>query len=265
MGRNGTNSEADGDSYLASLSDLMVGMLFIFIIMLMAFALSYRSAQESSETKGAESEGQRRALECLLRKNQLLLADMLNDINHSLIDQRVNVAVDTTQGILRMKDSVLFDKGRAELREDGRHAIGLVATQLREKAFCYVGASFRHPSCPKQAQDIIEAIYVEGHTDSDPIRGGVFQSNWDLSTTRAIKTFQEMGRLFPGLFEARNGHDLSLVGVSGYADTRPISPNNIETNKEKNRRIDVRFLLRTPTKDDIDQAIKNSAGGKGKC
>ena len=35
----------DDDSYLASVSDLMVGMLFVFIIMLMGFALSYRSAE----------------------------------------------------------------------------------------------------------------------------------------------------------------------------------------------------------------------------
>ena len=35
-------------SYLASVSDLMVGMLFVFIIMLMAFALSFRVAEDEA-------------------------------------------------------------------------------------------------------------------------------------------------------------------------------------------------------------------------
>jgi hypothetical protein len=35
-------------SYLVSVSDLMVGMLFIFIIILMAFALNFRIAQEDA-------------------------------------------------------------------------------------------------------------------------------------------------------------------------------------------------------------------------
>ena len=35
-------------SYLVSVSDLMVGMLFIFIIILMAFALNFRVAQDDA-------------------------------------------------------------------------------------------------------------------------------------------------------------------------------------------------------------------------
>lgn len=44
----------DDDSYLASVSDLMVGLLFIFIIMLMAFALNFRAAEERTATSGTE-------------------------------------------------------------------------------------------------------------------------------------------------------------------------------------------------------------------
>ena len=45
------------ESYLASLSDLMVGMLFFFIILLMAFALNFHAAEQKSadaEKKSAE-------------------------------------------------------------------------------------------------------------------------------------------------------------------------------------------------------------------
>jgi chemotaxis protein MotB len=61
--RRGAPAESE-DSYLASVSDLMVGMLFIFVIMLMAFALNYRTAEhearvtldELQEDKGAIAE-----------------------------------------------------------------------------------------------------------------------------------------------------------------------------------------------------------------
>jgi chemotaxis protein MotB len=39
---------AEEESYFVSVSDLMVGMLFVFIIVLMAFALNFRSAQEEA-------------------------------------------------------------------------------------------------------------------------------------------------------------------------------------------------------------------------
>lgn len=38
----------EDDSYLASVSDLMVGLLFVFIILLMAYALNYRSAEQQA-------------------------------------------------------------------------------------------------------------------------------------------------------------------------------------------------------------------------
>jgi flagellar motor protein MotB len=45
---------AEDDSYLASVSDLMVGLLFVFIILLMAYALNYRTAeQQASDTRSA--------------------------------------------------------------------------------------------------------------------------------------------------------------------------------------------------------------------
>ena len=45
-----THLAEEDDSYFISMTDLMVGMLFIFIIMLMAFALSFREAQQRQMT-----------------------------------------------------------------------------------------------------------------------------------------------------------------------------------------------------------------------
>ena len=37
-----SNTDADGENYFISMTDMMVGMLFIFIILLMSFALLFR-------------------------------------------------------------------------------------------------------------------------------------------------------------------------------------------------------------------------------
>ena len=39
----------DGDGYFASISDLMVGILFVFLLMLAVFALNYREAEHDQE------------------------------------------------------------------------------------------------------------------------------------------------------------------------------------------------------------------------
>jgi chemotaxis protein MotB len=53
-------------------------------------------------------------------------------------------------------------------------------------------------------------IYIEGHTDSTPFRGGGGRSNWDLSAERANTTRRLL--VEAGLPEAR------IRSVSGRAD-----------------------------------------------
>jgi chemotaxis protein MotB len=51
--------EDEESNYLVSVSDLMVGMLFVFIIMLMAFALNFRTAEDRATQTQAELIGER--------------------------------------------------------------------------------------------------------------------------------------------------------------------------------------------------------------
>jgi len=238
------DTETGDDSYLASLSDLMVGMLFIFIIMLMAFALSYTNA-----TGAANS--QREALECLLTKNQTQLSDLLGQISLNFNEQLGNdtrIQVDLSKDVLRMEDSVLFDQGKSELRPKGKEAVQALAKILSRVL--------------PNAKSIIEGIYVEGHTDSDPVING---SNWKLSTDRAINTFQELISAHQDLNGMRNARDEKIFGVSGYAEQRPITSNATAAGKERNRRIDIRFTLRVPTSEEVQRAMDGAAGGKGGC
>lgn len=77
-------------------------------------------------------------------------------------------------------------------------------------------------------------ISVEGHSDSLPT-GKTHRNNMDLSIRRA--------RAIANLLIER-GITRDRVSISGYGDTRPIESNNTEDGRAKNRRVEVKLMLR---------------------
>jgi len=74
-------------------------------------------------------------------------------------------------------------------------------------------------------------VIVSGHTDNVPIKNDLFQSNWDLSVSRAVnfmKVLLENNQLKPQLFSAK-----------GYGEFKPIASNNTPTGRAKNRRVEI--------------------------
>lgn len=77
-------------------------------------------------------------------------------------------------------------------------------------------------------------ISVEGHSDSLPT-GKIHKNNMDLSIRRA--------RAIANLLVER-GIARDRISISGYGDTRPIESNNTEDGRAKNRRVEVKLMLR---------------------
>ncbi len=76
-------------------------------------------------------------------------------------------------------------------------------------------------------------IRIEGHTDSIPMRGGRFSSNWHLSAARA----QSVVRLL-----IASGVDARRMQVVGYGDVRPRAVNDTPEGRAQNRRIEIKIL-----------------------
>lgn len=72
-------------------------------------------------------------------------------------------------------------------------------------------------------------ILVEGHTDNQGISNQHFDSNWELSTSRATS----VARLMIDKF----GFPADHMGAVGYGQFRPIVPNDSPENRSKNRRV----------------------------
>jgi chemotaxis protein MotB len=77
-------------------------------------------------------------------------------------------------------------------------------------------------------------VAVEGYTDNQPIYGGPYASNWQLSAARAANVAQRLATV-DGIAEAR----LSAIG---YGETHPLVPDTSPANQAENRRVDVVIL-----------------------
>lgn len=252
----------EGDSYLASLSDLMVGLLFVFIIMLMAFALNYRTATESSAKQEKKyqqqiSEEERirqnmeEALSRLTSQNKGALAEMLHKIQQQLHTSGIEVSVSADQSTLRIgEDTLNFTSGSWNISPAGDQVLQTIAQVLMHIVPCYAHGA---PDCGK-IRPILEAAFIEGSTDNVPYHNGAMD-NWNLSANRAVEAYRHLITAQPGLDELRNTDNKPLFGVSGYADRRPVAENDTDDDRKRNRRIDVRFLLLAPTQQDLDRTL----------
>lgn len=231
MGRRKPRAARSGgnENYLASVSDLMAGILFIFVILLMWFAFQFLQQRQDLKLKEEQ-----------LTQRAAIRSKALHKIAESLKDRGIQVQVDDQNGILRLPESVLFDQGHAVFNKGGLSAIAIVASELKE-AFAQ--------SLP------LEAVLIEGHTDDAPIVGliadsaGTYRDNWDLSFQRAKQTYLAIIRDEPSLAAIKNERQEALLGMGAYSDLRPVASNATAIGQRANRRIDIRMLIEAEIKD----------------
>jgi chemotaxis protein MotB len=106
-------------------------------------------------------------------------------------------------------DNVLFASGSTEISELGAELIAAVATPLR---------------------DFTNDVFVEGHTDDVPLSRGGY-TNWNLSTDRAVAVVTLMAQ--------QHGLGQERLGAAGYAEHRPLVPNDSNEHRATNRRVDI--------------------------
>ena len=223
--------------YWMSFSDLMSGLLVIFI--LAAVALIIELTQKSEKIDASIEE---------LKKAQETRENILTDIKEELSKQNIHVEIVENDTVLRIPDSTLsFESGKDTLPEDEQ-------TQKEVRA---IGMALHKAITTDERWKYLDTVFVEGHTDSDGIwyRG---KGNWGLSTDRAVsiwKLWQTEIPVEPSLNALKNFNGQLLFSVSGYADTRRVDLNEYtEEERAKNRRIDIRFTVKKPKLEDYEKA-----------
>lgn len=128
------------------------------------------------------------------------------------LESSISAVLEERGLVLSFQDSVLFEKGKADLLDKSRVILREVAVILMDKN---------------------NQVRIEGHTDNLPINTARFPSNWELSTSRATNVLRFL------IDEGLPGERLSAVG---YGEFRPVAPNNSEENRSRNRRVDMVLL-----------------------
>jgi chemotaxis protein MotB len=224
MTTNNEHYESEGEeSYFISMTDIMVGMLFVFIILLMYFVFRIQTTSEpmiplsvhravlsnleaaKSRIKELEEEIKRlnqNPLERYLKLADAAREGILRDLKSSLKDVpgigEGDVRVIAEQGILRLSGDMLFPKGVSTIApgSPSDFAVKALSAALAKVLPCFSLGPASNPikSCNPNAI-FIDAVFIEGHTDNVPITGlleGSIKDNLSLSARRAINTVQSV-------------------------------------------------------------------------
>lgn len=218
--------------YWISFSDIMSGLLILFILASMALIL------ELMQTRVKVSD----AIE-EIAKAEKVRQDILHEIRAELL-KKIVVELSDNETILRIPDKQLtFENNQYAIPEDDQTKTSVL--KIGEALFSAI---------TKQGRQVyLDTIFIEGHTDSIPSNREM--GNWGLSTYRAISIWNYWNDEMDtsrSLKSLTNTHGLPLFSMSGYAAQRRVcDQEEDDACRARNRRIDIRFTVKRPTSKDV--------------
>lgn len=110
---------------------------------------------------------------------------------------------------VRLRESVLFETGQADLAAGAREPLAVIAGALR---------------------DVPHEVVVEGYTDDARVLGGAYRSNWELSVARAHAVLERL---------ASAGLPPERLVAAGYGEFSPVASNAAPEGRARNRRVEL--------------------------
>ncbi|MCY1526665.1 type VI secretion system peptidoglycan-associated domain protein [compost metagenome] len=234
----------DEDPYWKSFVDIMSALLVLFILASVVLILQLMEKSEQFDQKVSQ-----------LEQAEKVRRTILDEAVEKLQQRGIKVEVSENHTVLRIPNELLgFDTGAFEIQP-----------RYQETAL-ETGPVINDVISRDNRVEYLDTIFIEGHTDNRPFPGFMGKGNWGLSTFRAISLWQFWSTELP---EAERLNRLSnqdgepLFSVSGYAETRPVSKQQVtEEDYRLNRRIDIRFTIRRPQSTEYE-AVKSLLGSSG--
>lgn len=140
--------------------------------------------------------------------------ELENRLRNEINDKEVKVEMQNKGLVITFVSEVLFDSGKAKLRNDSLPKLDKVSTVLNTTV-----------------SDL--NIGIEGHTDNQPIVKSGWKSNWELSTARALSVLHYLSE--KGVSEPR-------LAATGYGEYKPVAGNDDKAGRQKNRRVEIVIL-----------------------
>lgn len=208
------------ERWLVSYADFITLLFALFVVLFAAsnadkekvhrFAQAVEKAIENSGMGRVAGLASQQAPESVLNSTYAAVAQSLEP---EIRNNQVRVNLVARGLVITLNQTAFFRSGAAEFDPSMYPTLGKIADLLAR---------------------IDKPIRLEGHTDSRPIHNERFQNNWELSTARSIAVLE----LLAGRFGIAPGR----LAVAGYADTAPVSSNDSEEGRARNRRVDIVVL-----------------------
>jgi flagellar motor protein MotB len=235
--------QADEENpYWISFSDIMSGLLVIFILATLALILELVDTRQQISEEIEE-----------LQKAENVRRTILREIKEDLLKRNILVEVSDNESVLRIPEELLSF-------ESDRHRIPPIE-RVQQTVYEIGHVIFERISIEDRWK-YLDTVFVEGHTDNRRSRRSM--GNWGLSAYRAISVWNYWGDTLPEtmrLDTLTNHSGKKLFSVSGYSDTRPATEEQItEEDLRKNRRIDIRFTVKKPSSTDYER-VRGLTGG----
>lgn len=175
---------------------------------------------EYMNTMGKEAEEDPEAEDPLeeLKEEQMKESEELAElIEEMVMEENIQKEVDidfTSQYVsLSLNGGVLFDSGKADLRDGADELLNKIGLILE-----------------KYAKSTIE---IEGHTDNVPINHSIFKDNNILSSYRALSVFEYIIN--------HTTLNPAIIKHSGRGEYVPIADNSTAEGRQKNRRVEIKI------------------------
>ncbi len=177
-------------------------------------AFQFKPISTSAPPSIIEGVGVKQKRENLKKKIEQKVREIIKQLN---LEGKVSVESIPAGIKIRILDYILFSPCSVSIKEEDKKLLDEISKIIKESKL---------------------PVEVEGHTDNIPPSSGcIYPSNWELSAARAaavVRYLIDSNNLPPYLFSA-----------VGYADTRPIAPNNSEIGRSMNRRIEINLITGT--------------------
>jgi chemotaxis protein MotB len=177
-------NKKEDQPWLLSYSDMVTLLLAFFVLF---FAISQVDQVKFEMIMEYFNQSQSMPLHVLEEKFKEL-------VKAHKLEESVDVALTPDGLLVNFQDNILFDSGRAELKENSFPVLNSLAAILN-------------------TPDVVRRkIQVEGHTDTVPLaQNALYPSNWELSTARSASVIR---------FLLKNKVASNRFVAVGYADTR---------------------------------------------
>lgn len=219
------------EAWLLPYSDMLTLLLALFIVMFAMGQTDKQKLQAMSQQfniifaggKGVmKNDGQS---SISMPSNTEIEDAKMSEIKKTLEDEisqegysdKVKVDVNSDGLEISIQDVVLFNTGEADVKNNLSPLLLQISNMIK---------------------GLDNEIKVVGYTDNVPIKNDKFQSNWELSSMRAINVMNFMVDL--GKIQA------DKVSIQAYGEYKPKFDNTTEQGRAKNRRVEIVVVRQYP-------------------